>query len=239
MPLALFTLLLTSCSSFNQVFDADASALPGSETTSHRTAFIGKIETDNQKIIAQDKTLPAETTKGLFDKKAGVTANLSRVASITLESFGPMQFKYALMLNATVENLTNVVLYKTIDEWFGTRYRYGGTTHRGIDCSAFMQVLGQYAFGWALPRTAHEQYAVMNKVEKDELKEGDFVFFSTRGGVSHVGMYLQNNRFVHSASSRGVMISDLDDNYWAPRIVGFKRMVRTANNTAMLPPEND
>jgi lipoprotein Spr len=153
--------------------------------------------------------------------------NMRQSLEVTLETFLPFQFKYAIMLNESVEKLTNVSLYKAIDEWYGTRYRYGGTTHRGIDCSAFMQVLGEYAFGWMLPRTARAQYAYSQKISKDELKEGDLVFFNTTGGISHVGMYLQNGKFVHSSSSHGVSISSLDDQYWKARFIGARRPAQT------------
>lgn len=148
---------------------------------------------------------------------------LKQGLDLALESFMPFQFKYAILLNESVEKLSNAILYKTIDSWYGTRYRYGGTSLRGIDCSAFMQVLGNYAFGWILPRTAREQYASMTKIMRDELQEGDFVFFNTTGGVSHVGMYLANNKFVHSSSSQGVSIGDLDDKYWRARFLGARR----------------
>ena len=143
--------------------------------------------------------------------------------NVALETFMPFQFKYAILLNESVEKVTNIMLYQTIDNWYGTRYRYGGSTEKGIDCSAFMQVLAGYAFGWMLPRTAREQYAAMMKINLTDLKEGDFVFFNTRGGVSHVGMYLQNNKFVHSSSSQGVSIGDLEDPYWQRRFLGARR----------------
>jgi murein DD-endopeptidase / murein LD-carboxypeptidase len=149
--------------------------------------------------------------------------NMRQSLEVTLETFLPFQFKYAIMLNESVEKLTNVSLYKAIDDWYGTRYRYGGTTHRGIDCSAFMQVLGEYAFGWMLPRTARAQYAFSQRINKEELKEGDLVFFNTTGGISHVGMYLQNGKFVHSSSSQGVSISSLEDQYWKARFIGARR----------------
>jgi murein DD-endopeptidase / murein LD-carboxypeptidase len=166
---------------------------------------------------------PAQGSDGSFD--------LRKTLGVALESFMPFQFKYAILLNESVEKLTNVVLYKTIDDWYGTRYRFGGTTPRGIDCSAFMQVLGNYAFGWMLPRTARAQYYAMEHISKDDLKEGDFVFFNTRGGISHVGMYLQNNKFVHSSSSDGVSIGDLNSKYWSARFVGARRAPKEPPST--------
>jgi lipoprotein Spr len=179
----------------------------------------GKLALDANTAIAADMALDLRKTLGL-----------------ALESFMPFQFKYAVLLNESVEKISNVVLYKTIDQWYGTRYRYGGTSTRGIDCSAFMQVLSGYAFGWMLPRTAREQYRSMSAIRKEDLREGDFVFFNTRGGISHVGMYLQNNKFVHSSSSHGVSIGDLTDKYWSARFIGAKRVAgSTPNFTGILP----
>lgn len=158
-----------------------------------------------------------------------VKVGLRQSLDAALETFLPFQFKYAILLNESVEKLTNVVLYKTIDDWYGTRYRWGGSTERGIDCSAFMQVLAGYAFGWMLPRTAREQFACMRRISKDDLKEGDFVFFNTQGGVSHVGMYLQNHKFVHSSSSQGVSIGDLEDSYWNSRFIGAGRATQNGS----------
>ncbi len=122
-------------------------------------------------------------------------------------------------------------MYKVIDPWMGTRYRLGGSSKDGIDCSALMQVLFSSLYGINLPRTAREQYGFSHKISRTSLKEGDLVFFNTIGGVSHVGMYLQNNKFIH-ASSGGVMISDLYDDYWLKRIVGVGRV--DSPQTAML-----
>jgi cell wall-associated NlpC family hydrolase len=81
-------------------------------------------------------------------------------------------------------------------------------------------------YGIALPRTAREQYNNSQRISRTELKEGDLIFFNTTGGVSHVGMYLQNNKFVH-ASSSGVTISDIFDEYWVRRFVGVGRVQDT------------
>ncbi|MCC6760821.1 MAG: C40 family peptidase [Chitinophagaceae bacterium] len=158
--------------------------------------------------------------------------NLGKTLGTALENFIPVQFKYAILLNESVEKLSNLVLYKNIDDWYGTRYRYGGKTTKGIDCSAFMQVISEYTFGWVLPRTAREQYVAMQGIKRDELREGDFVFFNTTGGISHVGMYLQNNKFIHASSSEGVSIGDLQSKYWSRRFIGARRMPEVSPATA-------
>ena len=135
-----------------------------------------------------------------------------------------IQHKYAGLLQISPSTISNIVLLESIDEWYGTRYLYGGTTKRGIDCSAFVRAALKDAFGFELPRTAREQYHASRRVSTTELKEGDLVFFNTRGGVSHVGIYLRNNKFVHSSTSRGVTISDLHDSYYMNRFIGGGRI---------------
>ena len=228
MPLALVVLLLTSCSSFNDLYESHSSAHNNVGSTIHRTTYLTNVEVNAPKIrFAKSTNSVVNMPQGIAAESSSLSlpSKLSNLSAIALESLLPMQFKYAIMMNATVEKITNVSLYKVIDDWFGTRYRFGGTSHKGIDCSALMQVIGQYVFGWALPRTAHAQYAIMEKVAREDIKEGDFVYFhTTRRGVSHVGMCLQNNKFVHASTSKGVIISDLDEDYWDNRIIGFKRM---------------
>lgn len=135
-----------------------------------------------------------------------------------------IQSKYASMLNVVPSSLSNLVLFESIDEWFGTRYLYGGTGKNGIDCSAFVRAAIKSAFGYELPRTAREQYQASRRISATELKEGDLVFFNTRGGVSHVGIYLKNNKFAHSSSSKGVTVSDLYESYYMARFIGAGRI---------------
>jgi lipoprotein Spr len=148
---------------------------------------------------------------------------VSPVLSVATEMCSPLQFKYAQLLNRDVESLTNFSLFSFIDKWWGTRYRYGGTGKSGIDCSAFTGLLMTSVFSIAMPRTAREQYAVCEKLKEDEMLEGDLVFFNTRGGVSHVGVYLGEGYFVHSSCSNGVTISSLDDAYYRKRFISGGR----------------
>lgn len=142
---------------------------------------------------------------------------------LTLEKANRLQFKYALLLDVEVEMIKNLGLFRVIEEWYGVKYRLGGLSKAGIDCSALMQVFFTALYGISLPRTAREQYNFTRRISRTELKEGDLVFFNTTGGISHVGMYLANNKFVH-ASTGGVTISSLYDDYYARRFVGVGRI---------------
>ncbi len=147
-----------------------------------------------------------------------------------IERLSKIQFKYAMMLDVDVESLKNLSLLGYIEDWFGTRYRLGGTTKKGVDCSALTGSLLLAVYGFAMPRTAKQQYNETEHIKKDELKEGDLVFFNTHGGVSHVGLYLENNYFVHASSSQGVTISNLDDDYYAKRFICGGRVASEKTN---------
>ncbi len=136
-----------------------------------------------------------------------------------IEKFSTLQFKYAMLLDVDVESLQNISLLEVIEDWMGARYQMGGNSKSGIDCSALTGSLLKDVYGVDLPRTAREQYKSTEHLKKKYLKEGDLVFFNTHGGVSHVGIYLENNYFVHASSSQGVTISSLRDRYYAKRFI--------------------
>ncbi|HTN44911.1 MAG TPA: NlpC/P60 family protein [Flavipsychrobacter sp.] len=134
----------------------------------------------------------------------------------------PLQLKYASILGVFPQTIKNLSLYGFIDDWYGVRYRLGGDSKKGIDCSAFVRKMYENVFCVNLLRTACEQFSMCRFVTNtDSVKEGDLVFFKTKGSrISHVGVYLMNNFFVHASSSRGVMISSLDEVYWERRYAG-------------------
>ncbi|PWV83127.1 C40 family peptidase [Halomonas sp. A11-A] len=100
------------------------------------------------------------------------------------------------------------------ERWVGTPYRIGGTSSSGIDCSALVQSVFEETFRVSLPRTTGEQVHQGVPVERGELVPGDLVFFRPPGRYDHVGIYLGEGRFLHASTSRGVMISELDNRYW-------------------------
>jgi cell wall-associated NlpC family hydrolase len=108
-------------------------------------------------------------------------------------------------------------LYKKYKKWQGVRYQLGGLSRNGIDCSGFVHIVYKYGFEINLPRTAHLQSRVGKSIHKNDLKAGDLVFFRTSNTSRHVGIYLENRKFIHASTSKGVTISKLDNKYWRSR----------------------
>lgn len=135
--------------------------------------------------------------------------------------FSPIGEKEAAAANVTSSQLTS-----TASKYLGVKYSYGGTTSKGFDCSGYVRQVFK-ELGVALPRTSYDMYLKGTAVKKADLKAGDLVFFKTYGNkaVSHVGIYIGNNKFIHSATSNGVTTSSVNDKYyWAARYVGAKRV---------------
>ncbi|NVD06699.1 hydrolase [Vibrio sp. JPW-9-11-11] len=108
--------------------------------------------------------------------------------------------------------------------WQGAPYRLGGTSINGVDCSAFVQVTYQQALGYRLPRTTKDQVKVGDEISYQQANVGDLVFFKTAPKVRHVGVYLGNKQFMHASTSKGVIISRLDNPYWASKYWHVRRV---------------
>lgn len=161
---------------------------------------------------------------GMIEDSQGATGSLFMDDFKSIEYISPTYFRYAILLDIEVEQLSNKKLVEYIHQWWAVPYRIGGSTMSGIDCSNFVRGLTNYAYGHDLPRTSREQAAYCREIEREELKEGDLVFFNTGRGISHVGLYMANNKFVHASTSMGVVISSLDEPYWKRRYVKSGRL---------------
>jgi cell wall-associated NlpC family hydrolase len=106
------------------------------------------------------------------------------------------------------------ILYQHLNEWQGVPYRTGGLSKTGIDCSGSVQTTFLTAFGIRIPRSTELQAAAGYGVPLKKLMAGDLVFFRTGVKTRHVGIYVENNLFIHASKSSGVMLSCLDDAYW-------------------------
>ncbi|HMN32532.1 MAG TPA: C40 family peptidase [Chitinophagaceae bacterium] len=109
--------------------------------------------------------------------------------------------------------------------WLGTPYKYGGNTREGVDCSGLVNAVYLKVYGIKLPRTSKEIFKQSNPIKTSQLKEGDLIFFDYEGkGVSHVGIYLDEGKYVHASSSKGVIISELNNPYTQKKLVGAGRI---------------
>ena len=215
-------MLLASCTSLKTAFTGNQETVSRNNSTSVKkeSKFLDQID------------VPVESSKGLKEKeqektvakKETSTTRNSTHRESNAENLSALQIRYAVLLSTPAEEVKNTKMFEFIDDWYGTPYRLGGTTKKGVDCSAFSQFLFASVYGLSIPRTAKEQYNLTSRISRTQLNEGDLIFFNTRGGISHVGVYLQNNKFVHASTSGGVMISDIFDEYWAKKFVGVGRL---------------
>ena len=116
-------------------------------------------------------------------------------------------------------------LRKYFGQWQGTRYRYGGLSHKGVDCSGLTLITYKKLFGKNLPRTVKEQAQKGKKIAKAALQPGDLIFFKTGLFQKHVGIYLEDDLFMHASGSKGVIISSLNNEYWNKRFWQAQRYI--------------
>lgn len=224
-------LVFSGCSSFRKLSTKDSAAantlLTRKNNPPAKREFLNQIEVTPGSVVTPNHTVANLSTLKTVTADRTVMSNTKpdeQMQTVNIETANRLQLKYAIVMDVTVEKLANIPLLEVIDKWWGTKYCMGGSTDNCIDCSAFTQIIMRDVYQQTLPRKAQEQFNSCEKVELEDLREGDLVFFNTGGkDISHVGVYLLNNKFVHAATSGGVMISDLNDLYWQGKYRGAGR----------------
>ncbi len=111
----------------------------------------------------------------------------------------------------------NLLLHAQYQEWVASPYALGGLSKRGVDCSGFVYLTFRDRFGVKLPRDTFNQARTGKEIDQQSLKAGDLVFFQVDARTRHVGIYLDERRFMHVSFKKGVTVSSMDNSYWAKR----------------------
>lgn len=123
--------------------------------------------------------------------------------------------KLSEQLSLKIERNDNLLLFQQAAFWLGTPYKMGGNTKQGIDCSGLAQAIYLKVFNVNIERNSSAMAASCVQLTKQQLEQGDLVFFSIAGkGIDHVGIFLKENKFLHSTTRKGVIISSLDEPYY-------------------------
>lgn len=140
-----------------------------------------------------------------------VTAN-----HVKFDSLNCKGYKYFISKGILFDSTSNLKLYNEVYDWLGVPYRYGGRSKSGADCSGFASQIYKHVYNISVGGSAADIYKRLMPIEKADLKEGDLVFFKIKyARISHVGVYLSNNKFIHATSfGKSVTVSDLNENYY-------------------------
>ena len=128
-------------------------------------------------------------------------------------------------LTAQNSNINKIV--KVANTQIGKKYKWGSAGPSSFDCSGFTSYIYKDGAGISLPRTSVSQSKVGIKISRNQLKSGDLVFFNTSGkGISHVGMYIGDSKFIHASTSKGVRIDSLNSSYYKSKFVTASRIIK-------------
>ncbi len=163
-------------------------------------------------------------------KKYTLKNNQKPEPIITPQEYKKMLAEQKVQSEKVISPSINQALTDFYEEWKNVKYKFGGNSKKGIDCSAFTQRIFNEKFDIKIPRTTRTQVKVGKEIKKSELKMGDLVFFKTGKHDRHVGVYMGDGRFMH-ASIKGVKYTKLNkafykSKYWTSRrIIEDKALV--------------
>ncbi|MEO6167843.1 MAG: C40 family peptidase [Chitinophagales bacterium] len=164
----------------------------------------------------QKKTTVSRSPASANKKESSALSNVTSPERTTenSSSLRSYQEKYRPLLGSPA-SLTNPALFQFMNEWLKVPYKYGGNSKAGVDCSRLSIFMMQDVYHKTISGSSADIFRQTRPVSNEGLQEGDLVFFKINSTtVSHMGVYLVNNKFIHSTTQAGVIISDLNDVYY-------------------------
>lgn len=161
-------------------------------------------------------------------QKARVVAPSAPVQATVPQPEPPPKHVVKKPVQPAPAELIKTALYEQHEEWRYTPYRLGGLSKRGIDCSGFVYTTLRSRFGLDdIPRTAQSMASLGDVIPREQVQPGDLVFFKTNSSRTrwHVGIYVDDQQFLHASTSRGVIMSNLDDPYWRSSFQQARRLL--------------
>ncbi|HEX8505357.1 MAG TPA: NlpC/P60 family protein [Hymenobacter sp.] len=178
-------------------------------------------------VAAEASLFPAMTTEPAYELPTRTSVLVHAPATPPSEKPAPTAAElaaardsltyhyYAQTLGLNLAYNENKDLLRTVTDWMGTPYRYGNNSRYGTDCSGFVTRVFREVYGITLQRSSRSMFSTTKHVAKSEMKTGDLVFFRRgKGPIYHVGIYLKDGKFAHSATNGGVMVSSLKQEYY-------------------------
>ena len=180
-------------------------------------SYFYEVDSENQPTTTQDSVIQTASLIPFAPDGGDKPVNAFEKAA------QPLTFKDSLFYNYQAQNLgvkleynEDKQLLETVNAWIGTPYRSGSATKRGTDCSGFVSAIYRQVYGIKLTHSSRSMFQEVERVKRDSMRTGDLVFFrrSPKQPIYHVGIYLKNGKFVHSATNGGVMVSSLKQPYY-------------------------
>ena len=185
-------------------------------------------DTTTDTTVSQDSVIALKDSIGNKEQNSGelIQKNDSvavKTADSTAKAAPKKTEKVAKKVTKPAAKPTN--LEKYAKEWLGAKYVYGAASKKKTDCSGYVMQVYKGFYGISLDHSAQHMFDDGRgySIKRKKLQEGDLVFFGNFWKISHVGIYLKGDRFIHASTSSGVVISPMDDNYWASKYKGARR----------------
>lgn len=181
------------------------------------------IASANNGAVREKQKQDSSQVRNSDTTKTAVNATAKATEKKTEKAVVPKTTNTAKKQTKTAAKPTN--LEKYAKEWLGAKYVYGAASKKKTDCSGYVMQVYKGFYGISLDHNAQRIYDDGRgySIKRNKLQEGDLVFFGNFWKISHVGIYLKGNRFIHASTSKGVVITSMDDNYWSSKYKGARR----------------